>query len=304
MDQTKEDTRSLWEVIVHTAILALETFLVLAGNLLVCVAIYRNRRLRTLTNFYVLSLAVADIMIGTFGFPFSTVASGLRRWPFGYNYCQFLGFITSIWGQVSTFVLALVSINRYFCVVRPDKYPHYFTRKKTILSIVVLWVFTSFQTMIFSIKLLAYQWSPRLLFCRIIISDMLAERITHLSFAFFFILPLSLTVFCYGKVYWVVKQHNNAVVPSLREANSQGTRAQEIKSCRVLFAAVFGYFICWSPFIINSILEYGFQLSIPSSVQAFWPLFTSVSAWINPVIYGALNRAMRKEFQNLLFRNN
>ena len=104
MDQTEEDTRSLWEVILYTVILALETFLVLAGNLLVCVVIYRNRRLRTSTNFYLLSLAVADIMIGKFGFPFSTVATVLGRWPFGYNYCQFLGFITSVWGQVSTFV--------------------------------------------------------------------------------------------------------------------------------------------------------------------------------------------------------
>ena len=304
MDQTEEDTRSLTEFIIHTVILALETFLTLAGNLLVCVAIYRNRRLRTLTNFYLLSLAVADIMMGTFAFPFSTVASGLGRWPFGYSYCQFLGFISSVWGQVSTVILTLVSINRYFCVVRPDKYPHYFTRKKTILSIVVVWAFTSFLTMLFSTTLVSYKWFPHFLFCHTIISDMLVERIIYLSFGCLFILPLSLTTFCYGKVYWVIKQHNNVVVPFLQGANGQRTRAQEIKSCRVLFAAVFGYFICWTPMIISSILEYGFLIPIPSSVQVIQPLFTSVSAWINPIIYGALNRAMRKEFQKLLCGNN
>lgn len=43
---------------------------ILAGNALVCTAIYKNRKLRTKTNYYLVSLAVADIMVGVFSVPY------------------------------------------------------------------------------------------------------------------------------------------------------------------------------------------------------------------------------------------
>ena len=55
-----------------------------------------------------------------------------------------------------------------------------------------------------------------------------------------------LLLFCYDRVYHVVRQHNKAIVPSLQDADSQGViRAREIKTSRILFAAVFGFGISW-----------------------------------------------------------
>ena len=90
------DTRSPQEVTMHTAVLALTTVLSLTGNSLVCLAFYRNRRLRTVTNFYVLSLAIADLILAVVVGCSSTLASGLRRWPFHYNFCQFTGFVAAL----------------------------------------------------------------------------------------------------------------------------------------------------------------------------------------------------------------
>ena len=144
-----QDTRSSPAVIVHTIVLVTTSLLFLTGNSLVCIAFYRKRRLRTITNFYVLSLAVADLMVAVLLFPFGAVASRFRRWPFNFNFCQFSGFLAVYWGQVSTCTLALTSINRYFCVVKPQKYTKYFTRKKTVLSIAVVWVSLLVQTLSF-----------------------------------------------------------------------------------------------------------------------------------------------------------
>lgn len=94
MKQPKEDTRSLATVYIHTSSLVLMTVFSLAGNSLVCLAFYRNRRLRKATNFYVLSLSVNGLIMATFGFPFVTIASGLRKWSFSANFCQFNGFIS------------------------------------------------------------------------------------------------------------------------------------------------------------------------------------------------------------------
>ena len=70
MTQIEEDTRSLTIVVMHTLFSGLMTLLALAGNLLVFLALYRNRRLRSITNLYVLSLAVADVTVATFFFLF------------------------------------------------------------------------------------------------------------------------------------------------------------------------------------------------------------------------------------------
>ena len=80
-----------------------------------------------------LSLAIADLMIGTFCFPAHAIASGLRKWPFDNNFSQIAGLVVELWVQVSLCILALVSINRYVCVIRQHKYLTLFSRKNTIV---------------------------------------------------------------------------------------------------------------------------------------------------------------------------
>lgn len=114
-----EDTRSAIRVVIHTTLMVVLIFLSLTGNTLVCVALYRNRTLQTITNLYVLALAFSDMLMAIFVFPFSAIASALREWHFNYNFCQFNGFLSYYWGAVSIFTLALTAINRYFCMVKP-----------------------------------------------------------------------------------------------------------------------------------------------------------------------------------------
>lgn len=94
-----KDSRSLLAVMLHTVLLGIIFVLSTFGNLLVCLAFYKNRRLRSITNFYVLSLAVADLTVAIFAFPSVIVASGLRKWPFSDRSCQFSGLlqVTCLW---------------------------------------------------------------------------------------------------------------------------------------------------------------------------------------------------------------
>lgn len=125
-----EDSRSFAEVVVHTVLISQAMVLSLLGNSLFCLAFYRNRRLRTITNIYLLSLAMADLTVATFVFPSVLLASGLRRWPFSHGFCKFTGLLTTFWAEFSLLILAITAINRYFCVVKPQRYASLFTRKK------------------------------------------------------------------------------------------------------------------------------------------------------------------------------
>ena len=301
MSPTYEDTRSLPTFAVHTLIFAQITVLSLAGNSLVCLALYRNRRLRTITNIYVLSLAIADITSVTFIYPFSTVASGMRRWPFGFNFCQLNGLLCYIWALLSMGILALTAVNRYFCVVKPRFYPILFTAKKTVFTILLtsLLTFSVYLTAIL-LSSVSYQWHPDYLFCQMAAKETPASKpLVFTLVAHFFAFPLCVIIFCYGKVYRTIRRHNSVVIPSLQEANaSTAISAQEIQASRVLLAAVIAFCICWLPSAITIVSD---QLtSTPPFWQSFSSLASACSAWINPIIYGVMNRAERKEFVTLL----
>lgn len=286
----------------HTVILALTTFFSLVGNSLVCLALHRNRRLRTTINFYVLSLAVADIILAVF-FPFHLAASWLRGWPFGYIFCQFVGFLVQFWAQVSLSILTLASINRYVCVLKPLKYPVFFDKKKTVLSIISVWLFTLLQTLCLTIATpVTFRWSPKNLYCQGTSPDERTERAIYIFFGCFFTVPMLLVIFCYGSIYRVVKKHNTTIVPALQSTNYLRTiSAQEIKTSRVIFAAVLGYCVCCTPLTFLLFLVFGFQVTISPVAQWVFVEITTFSSWINPIIYGVMNRSMRREFRNIVF---
>ena len=104
-------------------------------------------------------------------------------------------------------------------------------------------------------------------------------------------------LFGYVRVYSVVRQHKNVVVPFVQEANIQGVpHAREIKTSRVLLVTVTGFCVSWIPDIIVTIVKFGVGMTIPSGFKSTQVVFVCVSASINPIIYGVMNRAMQKEF--------
>jgi len=95
MIQTKVDTRST------TCLLVQYVCMAIIGRSIVYLALYRNRRLLTVTNLYVLAFAMGDIFIATVVFPFSVMV--LRDWPFNDYFAQFYDYITYVWGGVSIY---------------------------------------------------------------------------------------------------------------------------------------------------------------------------------------------------------
>ena len=124
----------------------------------------------------------------------------------------------------------------------------------------------------------------------------------YVFYGCFFVFLMLLVVFCYGSIYRVVRGHNSVIVPSFQQVAScsERSRAQEIKNSGVLFAAILGFAVCWTPVIVMFFLMSSFQVSIPVSAYSIYPIFSTFSAWINPIIYGVMNRSMRKEFRNIL----
>lgn len=63
------------------------------GNLLIIVVLMLNKRMRTVTNTFLLSLAVSDLMMAVFCMPFTLIPSILKDFIFGAAMCKIVSYL-------------------------------------------------------------------------------------------------------------------------------------------------------------------------------------------------------------------
>lgn len=102
-----------------TAVIYLVVFAVgLTGNTLTIYVMLRYAKMKTVTNIYILNLAVADELY-IVGLPFLTTQNVLSYWPFGSFLCRVVMMADSMNQFTSIFCLTVMSIDRYLAVVHP-----------------------------------------------------------------------------------------------------------------------------------------------------------------------------------------
>ncbi|XP_022825422.1 RYamide receptor-like [Spodoptera litura] len=92
----------------------------LLGNGLVCFVVQTSPRMKTVTNYFIVNLAVGDILMTLFCVPFSFVPMLiLRYWPFGFVMCKVVNYTQAVSVLVSAYTLLAISIDRYMAIMRP-----------------------------------------------------------------------------------------------------------------------------------------------------------------------------------------
>nr|XP_058950483.1 octopamine receptor beta-1R-like [Pocillopora verrucosa] len=107
----------------------------LIENSLICIAVYRNARLRSSTNLYIISLAISDIINAVIVMPFTVGVLITGEWPFGEAVCDFHAFFTLFSVYVSPTTMGLTAFNRYVRIVKPQHYPRIFTDTRSKIYI-------------------------------------------------------------------------------------------------------------------------------------------------------------------------
>lgn len=94
----------------------------LVGNGLVCFIVKTSPRMKTVTNYFIVNLAVGDILMTVFCVPFSFVSMlVLRYWPFGAAMCKVVNYSQAVSVLVSAYTLLAISFDRYMAIMRPLK---------------------------------------------------------------------------------------------------------------------------------------------------------------------------------------
>ena len=116
------------------------TMVCLIGNSLICIAVYRNAKLRSSTNLYIISLAISDIINAVIVMPFTVGVLITGEWPFGEAVCDFHAFFTLFSVYVSPTTMGLTAFNRYVRIVKPQHYPRIFTDTRSKIYIAAVWL--------------------------------------------------------------------------------------------------------------------------------------------------------------------
>jgi hypothetical protein len=136
-----EDT---WE---ESLIIALKSsimgFIIMAalfGNLLVIVSVMRHRKLRVITNYFVVSLALADMLVALCAMCFNaSVELTGGTWLFGYFMCDVWNSLDVYFSTASILHLCCISVDRYYAIVQPLDYPLIMTHGKLAIMLAVVW---------------------------------------------------------------------------------------------------------------------------------------------------------------------
>ncbi|XP_077071399.1 cholecystokinin receptor [Siphateles boraxobius] len=130
-------------ILLYSLIFLLSVF----GNLLIIVVLVANKRMRTVTNSFLLSLAISDLMMAVFCMPFTLIPNLLEDFIFGAAMCKIVAYLMGISVCISTFSLVAIAIERYSAICNPLKSRAWQTRSHAYKVIASTWVL-SFLIMI------------------------------------------------------------------------------------------------------------------------------------------------------------
>ncbi|XP_031411893.1 D(3) dopamine receptor [Meleagris gallopavo] len=175
---------------------------IIFGNVLVCLAVLRERTLQTTTNYLVVSLAVADLLVATLVMPwvvYLEVTGGV--WTFSRICCDVFVTMDVMMCTASILNLCAISIDRYTAVVKPVQYQYNTGQsscRRVSLMIVVVWM-------------LAFAVSCPLLFGFNTTGDPSVCSISNPVFIIYsslvsFYLPFMVTLLLYVRIYLVLRQ--------------------------------------------------------------------------------------------------
>ncbi|XP_076877139.1 adrenoceptor alpha 1Bb [Brachyhypopomus gauderio] len=315
--------------------LVLGTFIIFAvvGNILVILSVVCNKRLRTPTNYFIVNLAMADLLLSTTVLPVSATLEVLDYWVFGRIFCDVWAALDVLCCTASIMSLCVISIDRYIGVSHPLLYPCIVTERKALLAMLGVWV----TSVIISIgPLLGWKQppSPDTTVC-VINEEPFYALFSSLGS---FYIPLVVILVMYCRVYVVAKQTTRNLEAGVKKErlNSgeltlrihRGSQMQdeagcaakhrghqtrssltvkllkfsrEKKAAKTLGVVVGMFTACWLPFFLTLPIV-SFNVKLRPSETLFKVIFWLgyFNSCLNPVIYPCYSREFKMAFTRIL----
>lgn len=279
-DTSPRFTDSVKVTFTFLGILALLIFI---ANSTVIYLYKKNRYLRTVTNFCLVFLAVSDLLASVVAIPLIIICNTISLLD-----CTSMDFAARFIAISTILHLLVVSTERYLMIVYPMHYIKLVTKKRIIVVLVSVWVFS------LTVVLVQLSW---------ILDDSQSVQydLTYSLTTFCgIVLPvLCFIIFIYSKIFTVlqrqiknIKRHN---IPASSQTNETSEDAQSKRSERravLVFAMMIITFILgWFPYFILTCLH---DLGIEIAAGDFWLFLRYTTSLVNPLLYTFLKTDFKK----------
>ncbi|XP_051780158.1 trace amine-associated receptor 13c-like [Erpetoichthys calabaricus] len=261
--------------------------LTVCGNLLVIISISHFRQLHTPTNILILSLAVADLLLGIFGIPFAMIKIIENCWYFGEILCLVYKLVAFFLTSVSISNLVFIAVDRYIALCDPLRYTSIITVYFVSIFIALGWAFSLVYNVII-ISMNRIDSSEGQDGCQHDCFVILSETFIMVDLIITFILPFSVMIILYFKIFTVAKKHAQLIssaVQNCKGGKNKISKTSERKAAKKLGIVIGIFLLCWVPYYLCGIIDSYLHVTAPPLAKNIFISLAYINSSINPIIY-------------------
>ncbi|NWS70268.1 CCR8 protein, partial [Crotophaga sulcirostris] len=261
----------------------------LVGNALVVWVLIVFQKIRSMTDVYLLNLAISDLLF-VFSLPFLIQYSIRGQWTFGNVMCKIISSAYFIGFYSSVFFITIMSIDRYLAIVRSVYALQVRTTAFGVITSLVLWAIAGLASVPDLIFFQETNYNNRTQ-CIHDYPDSNNSWKTFINFevnVLGWLIPVAVLIFCY-----------HSILKHLQKCHTQN----KYKAMKLVFIVVIVFFLFWTPVNIVLFLDSLRNMYIIDDCQTSQRLYLAmelaealsfVHCCLNPVIYAFVGEKFKK----------
>ncbi|XP_023934667.1 tachykinin-like peptides receptor 99D isoform X2 [Bicyclus anynana] len=299
-----------WRQVLWTVLFAGMVVVATVGNLVVIWIVLANKRMRSVTNYFLVNLSVADAMVSTLNVTFNFTYMLYSDWPFGHFYCKFCQFIAVLSISASVFTLMAISIDRYVAIMSPLQ-PR-LGKRATLGIAAAIWAgscIISSPNMIYfttEVDLLPDGTTRRVCFPDWpdgITTESQLEyeyNVTYMVLTYF--LPIISMTYTYAKVG--VKLWGSKAIGECTQRQLDNVKSKR-RVVKMMIVVVVIFAVCWLPFHVYFVVTsyYPNVVNYPYIQEIYLGIYwlAMSNSMYNPIIYCWMNSKFRRGFKQFFW---